>query len=66
MKIKSIKKINYNGDVYNLRIKDGNNINKEMKHKHTLLENEIARLKIIEEGYKECQILLKKCTGALR
>ena len=27
MKIRSIKKINYNGDVYNLRIKDGNNIN---------------------------------------
>lgn len=27
MKIKSIKKIDYKGDVYNLRIKDGNNIN---------------------------------------
>jgi len=27
MKIKSIKKISYNGDVYNLRIKDGNDIN---------------------------------------
>lgn len=27
MKIKSIKKIDYDGDVYNLRIKDGNNIN---------------------------------------
>lgn len=27
MKIKSIKKIGYNGDVYNLRIKNGNNIN---------------------------------------
>ena len=27
MKIKSINKIDYNGDVYNLRIKDGNDIN---------------------------------------
>lgn len=27
MKIKSIKKISYNGDVYNLRIKEGNDIN---------------------------------------
>ena len=47
-------------------LKDGGNRNKEideMKHKHTLLENEIERLKIIEEKYKECEISLQKCTN---
>lgn len=49
MKIKSIKKINYKGDVFNLRIKDGKNVNNNYFANNICVSNcHIAKAKSLD------------------
>lgn len=58
MKIKKINKINYNGDVYNLRIKSENGLN------HNYLANNLNVSNCHKAKSASIKTILQKCTNA--